>query len=136
MVQDFWNLDQSSMSVESIISKAKEYYAEDFIECYDKWKATLDEANTEIFSTIQHIVPKDQYIPMTFDYLCSNVINKIEETIKKNGKFVYDDIMIIINEIYTQIAQDSLNAWDSKKNTLDSLMLSIKKVVASERYGI
>jgi hypothetical protein len=46
------------MSKENILIKAKVYYAEDFIECYDKWKATLDEANIEIF--YDDIIPKDK----------------------------------------------------------------------------
>lgn len=130
MVEDFWQLDQSLMTKENLIKTAKEYYSEDFIEDYDKWKENLKQVNEGAYDAIKHIVPKDKYIELTFDDLCSNILKKIEDNIIKFGVLSYTDIISITDSIYYDAMEKSVNEWENNKNSLNNLMDSIKKVVA------
>lgn len=131
MVEDFWALDQTKMTKENIISKVKQHYAEEFIDNYEKWKDHLDETNNNIYLNIAHVVPKEQYVGLTFDELCGGIVSRIENYINTKGIFTQQDIRSIIDSVYYDTMNKEVNNWNNKKNTLHSFIKSIKKVVAS-----
>ncbi len=132
MVHDFWALDQTSMSKEDIIDKAKQHYAEDFIDEYSKWKEHLVDTNENIYNAIAHLMPREQFTGLTFDEFCGGIVSRIEKYVNEKSEFTPYDVKSIIDSIYYDTMTAEITNWNTKKNTLDSLMKSIKKIVISE----
>ena len=85
-IQDFWTLDQTTMDKDKIKSKCREYYTEDFINNYAKWRGNVDHMNADIKAGISNIIPPDKYIDITFDQWCGKILELFDNFIEQNTK--------------------------------------------------
>jgi hypothetical protein len=135
-IVDFWEYkNNNNLSIDELISIAKEYFIEDFIENPKKWKINLNDINDMMKSSInKHVTNINDWVDMNFDYFCSNIIKIIEDWIKINSDIEPIDIKNITQKLINDYINLQLNLMNNKKNTIVNLMESIKKTYIDFRY--
>lgn len=128
-IQDFWALDQSLMQKDKIKEKCREYYTEDFINNYSKWKSNVQHINEDVKVGLTGIVPLDQYIDISFDHFCSRILELLEEHIELKGRIDGSDIMPLCRKLIEEHCNKLIVDWTRKKNSIDAIIQNIKKIV-------
>jgi protein-arginine kinase len=128
MIHNFWEIDQSKLSPDQIIKKAKEYFAEDFIENYSMWSEDIKDVNLYVKCTLEDAnLPTDKFISLSFDDCCKRIIELITNKINENGEVTTDDIKIISAQLGKELYFQNCLFIENHLFTIKSLKESINK---------
>ncbi len=130
MLENFWKLDQTVMKPEEIIEKAKEFYAEDFIENYEFWKVCIKEINDYVIVMLGNVgIDAEHFVPITFDGFCTKIIDDIARVIEKHGNLVTQDTQDILRDLGNGLYHNTLATYEDKRGSISQMRESIKKIV-------
>jgi hypothetical protein len=128
-IQDFWTLDQTKMDKAKIKQKCREYYTDDFINNYTKWRGNVDHMNSDVKSSISNIIPIDKYVDITFDQWCGRILELFDNFIELHGKLGPENVTpqcrVLIEEHCTELIKD----WSLQQKSVASILESVKKVI-------
>lgn len=127
-INEFWENKYLYIKQGKLAEKAKEFYTEDFINNYERWKNIVEDYNKDIKDyLLMYSFPSEQIEYMSFDFFCKTVISLIEEFININGDIIKEDLEIVIQKVAEEHISNLLNNYKQKTITLNLLMDSIKK---------
>jgi hypothetical protein len=133
-IQEFWSIDQSMLSKDKIKEKIQEYYGDDFINNYTKWKNNIKEIDTYIIQYLrQNNYDITTYKLMEFDYFCKKTINYMCQSVDINNILVPTDVLVILEKIGVEFLNEYLETYDIKKYTISNLLKSIQKIKVSHK---
>ena len=97
-IKEFWAIDQNMLNKETIQIHIKEYFKDEFVNNYTKWKKNIIALDSAI---IEHLlalnISKDNYESMSFDFFCKGVIDSLCEIVDVRDKIITSDIAIVID---------------------------------------
>jgi len=126
----FWEYKKQYTNKEDLKKFAREFYTEDFIASYSKWKENLKELNTIIVNHLKDVqFDMSFWTELTFDEFCKNINNLIENWIETNGNISPKDIVSITETLIQDYINKIIDDMYDKKYTISNLLESIKKLV-------
>lgn len=126
-IKEFWEIDQSMLTKDTIQMHIKEYFKDEFVNNYTMWKENiniLDEAILVDLSALN--INNDVYESMSFDFFCKGVIDSLCEVVEMHGKIVTNDIAIAIHKVGLDYMNIIINKYNKSTNTVSKLLESIK----------
>lgn len=129
-IKDFWENKNLYKKNGMLLERAKEFYSNEFINEYSKWKENLEGINQIIKDYLfQRNFPQRCWEDMKYDWFAKKVIDLIEEWIKVNEDITPNDIRIITEKLIQDYINIMLHNYMEHANSINGLMESIKKVV-------
>jgi hypothetical protein len=129
MIIDFWENVHLFNDVRTLKEKAREYYTEDFITDYAKWKKNLSTFNSLVYDDmLDNDMDPSVWEDMSYDTFCQSVNNGIESCIEANGTIEPTDVTNVLNDMRINHLYAMLEASNHKRFTLGSIIKSMKTV--------
>lgn len=129
MIIDFWENVHLFKDTKTLKEKAREYYTEDFISDYAKWKKNLSTFNSLVYEDmLDNDMDPSVWEDMSFDTFCRSVNDGIEQVIEANGTIAPTDVTNVLNDMRVNHLYAMLEATNHKRFTLGSVMQSLKTV--------
>lgn len=129
LIADFWENKDYFIKNNILKQKAREFYTEDFIANYNKWKNNLQDLNNVIKEyLIENEFNMKYWTDITYDEFCKLINDNIEEWITVNNDIEINDLTIITQNLIDVHLDKIIKIMNENKYTLSSLFESIKKV--------
>jgi uncharacterized alkaline shock family protein YloU len=126
-IQDFWSNKKFYLNKEALMTGAREHFTEDFIANYTKWKQNLLELNESMHDYLVSVDFEMIYwYNLSYDNICKNINNHIEEWINANNNIELKDIDLIVQYVVDDHITEILENMNKKKYSIPSLLQSIK----------
>lgn len=132
-ILDFWDFkSENDLTPEELKKYALEYYTEDFISNYSKWKNNITEINELMRLQLESKnIDLNYWEDMSFDYFCKHMLQYIEEWITENNDIEPKNITSISERLLNTYIYTQLQSMDEKKYSLPKLLASIVKPIIS-----